>query len=211
MPRNLDADDLPLPPFPNEKFGCVAIDPPWHFESRAPVTNPQSSRLPGYPTMSLDALRRFPMRDLLLPDAFVFMWITGPMLARGVHNLLFKDWGLRPVSLAFVWIKLKAGFDESELLRTPLLENDLHFGLGYSTRANAEYVVLARRGSPRRLRADIRQVIISKVGDHSRKPKEFFRRVEHFCAGPRIDVFAGAERPNWTAWGLPHREGERSA
>lgn len=211
VPRDVKPDDLPLPPLPEERFACVSIDPPWHFESRAPVRNPDSSRLPPYPTMSMRALLDFPMRDFLLPDAYVFMWITGPLMVRGAHSMLFKAWGLRPVSLAFVWVKLRAGFEQSQLLRTPLLEHDLHFGMGYSTRQNAEMCLLARRGSPKRRRADIRQVIVSNVQEHSRKPAEAYRRMEYFCDGPRVDVFAGAERKGWTSWGFPHHDGERGA
>lgn len=213
MARDLKPANLPLPPIPDQRFACCSIDPPWHFESRAPVKNPETSRLPQkhYPTMSLDAIKDIPMRDVLAPDAFVFLWLTGPLLVKGVHNVLFRAWGLQPVSLAFVWVKLRADFDTGALQRTPLLESDLHFGMGYSTRQNAEVVMLARRGSPARRRADVRQVIVSNRREHSRKPEEFFRRVEHFCDGPRIDMFAGAERPGWTSWGWPHRSGERGA
>lgn len=211
--RALEPDNLPLPALPDERFGCVSIDPPWHFESRAPAKNPDVSRLPQrhYPTMSLEAIEAIPMQDICAPDAFVFLWLTGPLLVRGIHSRLFRAWGLRPVSVAFVWIKLKADFDTDILQRTPLLERDLHFGLGYSTRQNAEMVMLARRGSPKRRRADVPQVIISPRREHSRKPEEFFRRAEFFCDGPRIDMFAGAERKGWTSWGWPHRTGERGA
>lgn len=213
MARAKQPDNLPLPALPDMRFPCVSIDPPWHFESRAPVANPESSRLPQrhYPTMSLDAIEAIPMRQLCAPDAFVFLWITGPLIVQGVHTRLFKAWGLRPVSMAFVWVKLRRSFDAGILQRTPLLEADLHFGTGYSTRQNAEFVMLARRGSPKILKHDVRQVIVSPVREHSRKPEEYFKRVERVCAGPRIDMFAGADRNGWTAWGWPHRSGERGA
>lgn len=204
------ADNLPLPPLPDMRFPVVSIDPPWHWRSRAETQNPQYVRSPQrhYPTMDLEHVKAIPMKQIAAPDAHVFLWITGPLIAQGVHNILFRAWGVRPSSLAFVWVKTRASFDMSALERSPLLDQDLHFGNGFTTRQNAEFVMLGRIGSPSRGRADIRQVIIAPVREHSRKPDEYFRRVEHYHDGPRIDMFAGADRPGWTRWGWGHREGE---
>lgn len=211
MTKRTKPDNLPFPPAPGERFACAAMDWPSHFESRAPSANPQSVRSPQrhYPTSDVDHMCTLNMREFLLPNAFVFLWMTGPHLVAGAHLKMAKAWGLRVSSIVFVWIKTKGSFDMDLLRRTPLLEADLHTGTGFTTMANAEYVVLLRRGSPRKMTAGIRQVIISPVMEHSRKPDEFFRRAELYCAGPRIDMFAGAERPGWTSWGDPHRPGER--
>lgn len=211
MSASPKADNLPLPPLPEERFGLISIDPPWHFRSRAPVTNPESERSPQkhYPTMDLEHIEAIPMKQLALPDAYVALWITGPLLVAGVHTRLFRAWGCRPSSTAIVWIKLWNNFDATQLAKTPLLENDVAMGTGFTTRQNAEFVMLARFGSPKILRRDIRQVLISPRREHSRKPEEYYRRMEYFCAGPRLDMFAGAERPGWTAYGWSHREDER--
>lgn len=204
------ADNLPFPPEPNERFAVAAIDPPWHFETRAPVKVASADRSPQkhYPTADLAHLKTIPMLDILADDAWVFCWMTGPLLARGVHNILARAWGLEVSGRAFVWIKLWNGFDTGQFARTPLLEADLAMGGGYTTRKNAEDVILMKRGSPKVARRDIREVIVSPRREHSRKPEEFYRRVEHFAAGPRIDMFAGADRPGWTRWGWGHRAGE---
>jgi len=212
MTASPKADNLPLPPLPTEKFGVISIDPPWHFRSRAPSQNPESERSPQkhYPTMDIDRIEALPIKQLALPDCFVFLWITGPLLVLGVHNRLFRAWGVRPSSTAFVWIKTFPTFDMDRLRSTPLLEHDLHTGMGFTTRQNAEYVMLGRIGSPSRARADIRQVIVSNRAEHSRKPAEYYRRVSHYAHGPYLDMFAGAERPGWTSFGWSHREGERA-
>jgi MT-A70 len=36
---------------------------------------------------------------------------------------------------------------------------------------------------------------------HSRKPDEFCARVERYCDGPYVDLFARGQRPNWVCWG----------
>jgi N6-adenosine-specific RNA methylase IME4 len=203
------ADNLPLPPLPEEKFGLIAIDCPWHFATRAPLANPDADRSPQkhYPTMDLEHLEQLPIRQLALPDAHVMAWLTGPLLAQGVHNRLFRKWGVRPSSMGFVWIKLWPNFNMAQLARTPLLENDLAMGTGYTTRQNAEFVVFGRIGSPTNRRG-LRQVIISNRREHSRKPEEFYRRAELYCHGPRLDMFGGAPRPGWTHLGWGHRAGE---
>lgn len=205
------ADNLPLPPLPDQKFGVISIDIPWHFQTRAPVSDPNADRSPQkhYPTMDLEHAERLPIRDLALPDAHVFMWITGPLIAKGVHNRLFSAWGVHSSSTAFVWVKTTRNFDIGKLMTTPLFENDLHMSTGYTTRQNAEFVMLGRIGQPKRARADIRQIIFAPVAEHSRKPDEFFRRARHYAYGPYLDMFAGGERDHWTSFGWSHRDGER--
>src|SRR5262245_14817060 len=67
---------------------------------------------------------------------------------------------------AFVWAKQnKSG-------------NGLFTGLGYWTRAKAELCLLATRGRPERRAKDVRQVILSPVQEHSRKPDEAARRIQ---------------------------------
>jgi N6-adenosine-specific RNA methylase IME4 len=204
------ADNLPWPPITGKKYGLLSLDPAWHHETRAPVQNPEISRTPQrhYPTTDLDYLETLPIRDLADTDCHVMMWITGALMAKGAHTRLFKAWGVRPSSIAFVWIKLWNSFDTDQLLRTPLLENDISFGMGLTTRQAAEFCVLGRIGSPKRARADIRQVIVSPRREHSRKPEEYFRRAFYYSNTPRLDMFGGKPREGWDSWVWNHREGE---
>ena len=78
---------------------------------------------------------------------------------------------------------------------------DAMMGLGYWTRANSEPCLLATRGKPKRLNADVRQGIIAPRREHSRKPDEVHGRIERLVAGPYLELFARAERPGWTVWG----------
>ena len=212
MTKAPPADNLPFPPPPDERFGVIALDPPWHFATRAPVQNPASDRNPQthYPTADLDHLETLPIKQLALPDCWVMMWITGPLLAAGVHTRLFRKWGVRPSATAFTWIKTRKGYPGAvDVEQHTIFEGDLHFGLGFTTRANAEFVMLGRIGSPKVARRDIRQVIFAPVREHSRKPDEFFRRARHFGTGPYLDMFAGEAREGWTSYGWSHRDGER--
>jgi N6-adenosine-specific RNA methylase IME4 len=73
--------------------------------------------------------------------------------------------------------------------------------LGFTTRKNSESCWLGRRGNPKILSHAVREVIVSPAREHSRKPDEFYRRVEQFCPGPRLDLFGRQSRPGWVAYG----------
>ena len=74
-------------------------------------------------------------------------------------------------------------------------------GLGYWTRANTEPCLLATRGKPKRINADVRQAIIEPRREHSRKPSLVYQRIERLVAGPYVELFARARRIGWDAWG----------
>jgi N6-adenosine-specific RNA methylase IME4 len=73
--------------------------------------------------------------------------------------------------------------------------------MGYWTRANTEPCLLATRGRPKRLNADVRQAIIEPRREHSRKPDGIHKRIERLVAGPYLELFARQQRPGWDVWG----------
>jgi N6-adenosine-specific RNA methylase IME4 len=78
----------------------------------------------------------------------------------------------------------------------------LHLGTGLSgPRANTEVCLLAKRGEPRRLAADVDQVIVAPAGGHSEKPNEVYKRIERLFPGPYLELFARELRQHWTVWG----------
>jgi N6-adenosine-specific RNA methylase IME4 len=193
-------DDIAVPP---GGFAAICADPPWHFKSRtAPKIDWHNPRHVErhYDTMSLDDIKALPVQDLAAKDCHLFLWVTGPMLQHGFA--VMEAWGFRYSSDFGVWIKLKRSHDPSQLRCVATAESDLHVGLGLTSRKNAEYLLLGRRGSPKRLAKDVRQVILAPVRQHSRKPDEAYSRIERYCAGPRIELFARQRRPGWTAFGL---------
>jgi N6-adenosine-specific RNA methylase IME4 len=188
---------------PRSHFGAIIADPPWHFKSYSAlkVQNPGSRRdvERHYPVMGIEAIKAMPVQDLAAKDAHLFLWTTSPTLPQAFD--VIKAWGFRYSSTGFVWVKLKKSVDTHQMRLVPLLESDLHVGLGLTTRKNAEFCLLARRGSPKRISNSIREIILSPVREHSRKPDEAFDRVKRYCAGPYLDLFSRESRPGWSAWG----------
>ncbi len=97
-------------------------------------------------------------------------------------------------SCAFAWIK------GDEL---PLFPGDVtdQMGMGKWTRAGFEQCWLAMRGNPKRLDAGVRQVLIEKRREHSRKPDGIHERIERLVAGPYLELFARQSRRGWITWG----------
>jgi N6-adenosine-specific RNA methylase IME4 len=155
----------------------VLADPPWRFKVWSDKGLGRSAER-YYPTLTLKDIRAFPVADLCKRDAFLFLWVTGPFLTIGAHVDVMMAWGFKPSGVMFTWAK-----------RT---ENDLgwFYGLGYNSRHNAEFCLVGRRGSPVRRSKSVAELIVAPVSEHSRKPIEAHRRIEEFCAGPRLELFA---------------------
>lgn len=181
-----------LSELPQKHFACVLADPPWQhktFSAKGLEGRPQH-----YGRMALKDICALPVQDVAAKDCWLFLWTTGPHLEQAFQ--VIKAWGFKYSGMGFDWVKLnpKAG----ELF---LDKHSFAVNLGYTTRKNLEYCLLARRGSPKRLRKDIRALIIAPRREHSRKPDEAHSRIEQFCAGPRLEIFARQSREGWTTWG----------
>ena len=80
--------------------------------------------------------------------------------------------------------------------------DSLFTGLGYWTRSNPEMCLLATKGHPKRQSKRVRQVVIDKLREHSRKPDCIRNRIIELCGDlPRIELFARQKTPGWDVWG----------
>ena len=57
------------------------------------------------------------------------------------------------------------------------------------------------KGSPLRLAADVHQVVMAPVGEHSAKPEEVRRRIERLFSGPYLELYGRNPVLGWTVWG----------
>jgi N6-adenosine-specific RNA methylase IME4 len=174
-------------------YGAILADPGWHF---ATWSKKGRGRSPKYRTMSVAEIAALPVVELAAPDCVLFLWATWPLMPAAFH--VVEAWGFKYKTCAFTW--LKADPD-----RCPVLP---FMGNGYWTRANVEVCLLAVRGRPQRLHADVRQAIVAPRRAHSQKPDEIYGRIERLVAGPYCELFARTRRKNWAAWGdeLPMKE-----
>lgn len=188
---------IALDTLPNAgRYQMIVADPPWRFDVRNRDTGLRRSADRHYATLTLEDIKALPVGRVAGPDCWLLLWTTGPHLPQAPG--VMEAWGFKYSSLGFVWVKLRRGFQDHLWGVHP---SDIAMGLGYTTRKATEPCLLARRGSPRRLSRDIVDVLWAPVREHSRKPDEFYERVERFAPGPRLDLFARQRRAEWDAWG----------
>jgi N6-adenosine-specific RNA methylase IME4 len=149
--------------------------------------------------MSAAQIAALPVGDFAAKDAHLFLWTTGPCLEQAFA--VIKAWGFRYSGIGFTWIKLKKTFDPTQLRFLPTVDGDFHVGLGFTTRKNAEFCLLARRGSAKRTAKDVRELILAPRREHSRKPEAVYERIERYSVGPYLELFGRQERQNWTVRG----------
>lgn len=196
--------DWPFGDLQRNAYRCIVADPPWHFRARIALQKSNwTSRRDAekhYPVLGIDDITALPVKHLAHRDAHLFLWATGPCLRQAFD--VIEAWGFRYSAVGFTWIKLKRSFNQQQLRVVPLAEADLHVGLGLTTRKNAEFCLLGRRGNAKRNAKNVREIIMAPVREHSRKPDEAIRRVEAYCDGPYLELFARQRRSGWDSWGL---------
>ena len=140
--------------------------------------------------MSLAEIKALPVRDLAAADAILFLWTIWTMLPCALE--VITAWGFQYKTCGFDWMK-------ADPAQRPVVVPSM--GCGFWSRANTEPCLLATRGHPRRLHADVRQAVLEPRRDHSRKPACVHERIERLVAGPYLKLFARQAWPGWTAWG----------
>ena len=189
---------MPSSPFASlqgQKYRVLTVDPPWLFRSNSGGAPGRNARR-HYPCMKTKEIAALPVGNLAAEQAALFLWITGPMLVLGEHLPIMKAWDFEPSGMGFVWIKLNP-----KAASLFILISDLATGGGFTTRKNAEFCLIGRRGRSVRRSRSVHEVIVSPRREHSRKPDEFYDRIEKYSEGPYLDLFARQRRPGWDAWG----------
>ena len=168
-------------------FGCYSIiyaDPPWQYADKGCSGAAENH----YSTMELQDIKEMPLKAITAPNCVLFMWATYPMLAEALQ--VIEAWGFAYKSVAFTWVKLnKKGYG--------------HFlGLGRWTRGNPEICLLATKGKPQRINANVANLTIAPLGRHSAKPAIIREKIVQLMGDlPRIELFAREQVPGWGIWG----------
>jgi N6-adenosine-specific RNA methylase IME4 len=178
-----DLDDLVAG---GRKFSAISADPPWQYETYSGKGKDRAAER-HYDTSSLDQIKTLPVAALAADNCVLFMWAVMPQLPEALE--VIRAWGFEYKTAGFCWLKNNRSGE------------GFFTGLGYWTRANAELCLLATRGKPTRLNADVHQVLISPVAEHSRKPDEVACRIERLVSGPYLELYARRPRAGWMVWG----------
>lgn len=170
-----------------KKYNIIYADPPWRYRVWG-KKGQEGTAESHYATMSVQDIKALPVAEIAEKDCVLFLWATYPNLEEAFEVL--KAWGFKYKTVAFTWVKQNPKSD------------GLFTGMGYWTRANAEVCLLATKGHPKRLNANVRQVIISHVEEHSKKPDEARDRIVQLMGDlPRVELFARQSTEGWDVWG----------
>ncbi|MGB9023184.1 MAG: MT-A70 family methyltransferase [Candidatus Bathyarchaeia archaeon] len=181
--RRIRQDEMKTetPPFPEGRFAVVYADPPWSFRF---TESPSRAIQNHYATMSLEALKNLPVRDIAKEDCVLLMWAPAPLLKQAIE--LVEAWGFSYCTGA-IWDKER-------------------IGMGYYFRQQHEHLLVATKGSPPSpLPADRpASVLRAPRGRHSEKPSQCYELIEKMYPRFRkIELFARPTkpRPGWRYWG----------
>jgi N6-adenosine-specific RNA methylase IME4 len=174
----------PFKPHRPGGFDVICADPPWAFKAYTDIVSPKSAAA-HYDLMSIEAIAALPVGALAARDAWLFLWTSAPMLDRGFDVL--RSWGFEYRSRV-AWRKVTRNG-----LSRP--------GPGYIVRSYHEDVLIGAIGHPR-YSAPLDSLFDGVARQHSRKPDEFYRRIEAFAPDARrIDLFSRQSRQGWKHWG----------
>lgn len=138
--------------------------------------------------MGIEELAKLQVEDIAERDCTLFLWATFPMLNEAMQ--LIRKWGFSYKTVGFVWLKQNRK------------SSTWFYGLGFWTRGNAEICLLATKAHPKRSSADIHQLIISPIEEHSKKPDEVREKIVALMGDlPRIELFARKKIKGWDVWG----------
>jgi N6-adenosine-specific RNA methylase IME4 len=168
------------------EYSIIYADPPWNYTA---TSNKIPSRAKG--GQVYNAMRMIDIYDFKLPpttkDAVLFMWATAPLLPEALYTI--KSWGFEYKSVAFTWIKKnKCGSN--------------FWGMGSWTRSNAEYCLLATKGTPKPISHSVHSVIETTIEEHSKKPGIIREKIVELCGDlPRVELFARQRTDGWECFG----------
>ena len=171
------------------RYGAILADPPWRFETWSAKGRGRSADR-HYPVMDLAASRPCPSASWRRAGCRALPVVIWTMLPCALE--VIAAWGFRYKTCGFDWMK-------ADPAQHPVVVPSM--GCGFWSRANTEPCLLATRGHPKRLHADVRQAILTPRRDHSRKPACVHERIERLVAGPYLELFARERRAGWDAWG----------
>jgi N6-adenosine-specific RNA methylase IME4 len=176
------------------KFDIILADPPWSFKTWSDAGQGKGA-IRHYPTMGLDDICNLDVGKLAAENCALFMWGVWPSMFD--TQRVMESWGFKYRTVAFVWVKsskIMTDADSSKLR--------FHFGLGYYTRSNTEFCLLAVKGKMPVASHSVSQVIYSPVRNHSQKPDEQYGLIDALYPNTsKLELFCRVPRPGWSVWG----------
>jgi N6-adenosine-specific RNA methylase IME4 len=171
-----------------KKYSIIYADPPWSFNNKNTGGSMKSGASAHYNTMSIDQIKKLDIPSISADDCILFMWWVGSQPSEAID--LVKAWGFK--------IKTKNGFTWVKLTK----KGKRFFGMGFYTRQGTENCLIAIKGKPKVIKHNVRNLVVAKAREHSRKPDCVRGRIKRLMGDlPRIELFARSKAEGWDAFG----------
>lgn len=170
---------------PSGTYNVILADPPWQYDFAETDNRKVENQYPTMDVVEIAALEDsngLSIRDVIAPDAVLFLWATSPKLREAL--IVLDGWGFDYVTQA-VWVKDR-------------------IGMGYWVRQQHETILIGRRGNVSPPEQEVRRssVIDARRGQHSAKPSAAYELIESmFPSASRLEVFAREPRDGWETFG----------
>ena len=169
-----------------KKYQIIYADPPWSFNFRKRKGLSQQAKNRLYDTMQPKDIVNLPISALADNNCILFLWVMNSEIPLALNCI--KSWGFTYKTIAFTWIKTR--------------KTTYHFGGGNWTRSNPEICLLATKGKIKRVSASVRNLVISPLREHSKKPDSIRNDIIALVGNlPRIELFAREKTEGWDVWG----------
>lgn len=169
------------------KYKIIYADVPWLYND--PKGNDPKMGGKTYSVLSNKDLTDLPVKDIADVNCSLFFWVTMPKLEECFE--IIKAWGFKYITCAFCWVKLNPkGIG-------------IYSGLGHYTNQNAELCLFCKKGHPKRIIKNIKQIQMYPRGRHSAKPPEIRNEIVKLMGDlPRIELFAREKCEGWVSLGM---------
>ena len=165
-----------------KKYQIIYADPPWEVKRGPEYNSNGASRSLTYPTMTIDEIKKLPVKSVVSDNCKLFLWGINKYLPETFE--VMKEWGFR-YSTMLVWCKNPNGI-----------------GLGGTFSLTTEYLLFGVKGKVGALKRHDTTWWIEKRGRHSAKPQKFRSVIEEtFPSDSKIELFAREKTPGWDVWG----------
>ena len=179
-----------------KKYQIIYADPPWSYPESGSKAKVHDKH---YKCMSLEDICNLQVSKITDENCLLFLWVTMPRLFDA--QKVIESWGFNYKTVAFNWVKEnkravnKSLFSDNEPI-------DDFLGLGSWTRSNSEICLLGVKGKPKKQSSSVRQLVITPIEKHSKKPNIVKDMIVELCGDlPRIELFARQSTENWNVWG----------
>ena len=169
---------------PGGKYQVIYADPCWPYNERQDEKNLYGNTKYHYPSMSIEEIKKIPIKELKAENSVLFMWVATHFLEESFE--IIKEWGMEYKS-QMIWFKNKG-----------------QGGIGWYCWGDHEILLIATSGSflPKKLFSSVYQ---SPREKHSKKPDYYYEMIETMYPKQKyLELFArnNKKRPNWSYWGL---------